>query len=147
MAKFIVDKVKVGIEGNQYNTFICISSIIAEENEEVIILPSHYENEEITHLGFAQDVVPAHEHFHDYQHPSQGSEWRNTEYKFDYIYFKLPSFVKKIIIPETITQMHNLCFDKCVGLDVEFAENNPKYYCKDKNIYYKPKDYLIAKLK
>lgn len=61
MAKFKIETIKVGKEGSDYKLITSISDIIADKNEEIIELPSTFEEKEITHLGFNQEYEEAHE--------------------------------------------------------------------------------------
>lgn len=147
MSTFKIKTIKIGFESSGFDYFTSICDITADKKEDVIVLPSEFDGNIITHLGYEQDFLEAHEHFHDWHHPSQGSEWVEKEYKFKYKYFELPKSVKKIIIPSSITNIANFCFAKCKGIDIEVALDNPTYYCKDRVIYHKSNDYPYIKLK
>lgn len=147
MAKIKVETIKEGIEGREYTYFTSISDIQAEENEEVIELPSTFEGKTITHLGFYQVYDEAHEVWCDYHHPAKGSDWKEAEYKRGYSRFILPSTVKKIIVPKSIIQINDLCFSYCSGILLDFEQGSP-FFRVDKLVYKKSNsEYPCIRLK
>ena len=97
---------KKGFEDSEITEIVAIENVLFDEGDETVTLPDTFLGKPITHLAYQQDVIPAHEHFADWHHPSQGSEWRAKEYRLSGISISVPARVKKIIIPATIKYIY-----------------------------------------
>ena len=134
MADIKVEIIKIGEEGRDYTYLTSISEINTFEKEEVIVLPSVYQGNIITHLGYHQKFVEAHEVWADYHHPSKGVDYQKSNYKRGLVSFKFKESVKKIIIPKTIVDINYFAFVYCKGLVFEFEEGSI-FYEKDGDVY------------
>ncbi len=132
MAKFKIIKLKLGTEKKGYIYPLSISNVTADEGEEIILLPSHHDGEEITLFGYEQAYTPAHEHWHDWHHPAQGSEWIEESYDKTFANICLPSSIKKLIIPKNIVDFcsYSLEYNRKYKLEVE--KDHPVYYINEK---------------
>ena len=127
MAKFNVKRIKYGYEGRSMSEYISIESIQFEEGDEVIVLPSEFEGEKITHFGYGQAFTKAHEEWADWHHPSKGSDWVPDEYHFDYMEIRFPESVKKLVIPATIKDIAFSVPKYLKTLTIEVEEGNERY--------------------
>lgn len=127
MAKFTVERIKRGYEGRSMSEYISISDIQCEEGDEVIVLPSSFEGEPITHFGYGQSFTPAHEEWADWHHPSKGSDWVPDEYSFSYNSLTLPESVKTVVIPASIRDICYCALSHAKHVFVEVSPDNPHY--------------------
>jgi len=134
MAKFTVKKVKEGNDKKGFKYYDCIAHVEAEEGDSVILIPEEIDGVTITHVGYRQEYTPAHEHWHDWHHPAQGSEWVEEKYSLGFSTILLPDFVKKIIIPKTVVDFCNYAFDEPEDLIVETVEDHPTLCVKNNKV-------------
>ena len=131
MAKFMVKRIKDGYEGRRIDTYISIADIAFEEGDEVIVLPSEFEGEIITHFGYDQAFTKAHEEWADWHHPGKGSDWVPDRYHYDYVKIRFPESVKKLVIPATIRDIGYYIPKDLKNLTVEVEEGNTRYQAID----------------
>ena len=134
MANIKVEVIKIGEEGNEFDYLTSISEIVTNEDDEVIVLPNSFNGNKITSLGYYQKFEEAHEVWADYQHSSKGSDYQKDTYSKGIINYKFHKNVKKIVIPNTITDICYFAFVYCKGLIFEFEEGSI-YYFKDGFVY------------
>ncbi|MBR2341278.1 MAG: hypothetical protein IKA72_02585 [Clostridia bacterium] len=123
--KCTVEKIKIGEEGTEYKYYNSITAIEFDENDETAYLPPSFNGEPICWVGYKQDYAPAYERWHDWQHPSQGSEWVEAKYTRQYCSILVPAYVKKIILPATIKDFPSPPFKAEGKLSVEVSPDNP----------------------
>ncbi len=142
MAKFLVKQLKIGNEKKGFEFVNCISTITAEEGEEIIHIPDEIDGVKITHVGYMQDYTPAHEHWHDWHHPSQGSEWVEEKYSLIGSYISFPPSVKKVIFSLGIKDVCDYAFEGRKNFSLETVENHPLLYVINNHVYrrYLPKN-------
>ncbi|MBQ8689521.1 MAG: hypothetical protein IJ515_04070 [Clostridia bacterium] len=102
MATFEIEKIKIGYKGGDYSYVLSIKDIKFDENDETVRLPDTYNGEPITHVGYSQTFIPAHEEWADWHHPSKGSDFVPAKYDKQLNLIHVPEHVKKIILPSTI---------------------------------------------
>ena len=127
MAQFKIERLKWGNDETGFDYCISISKIVFEKDETEIVLPSHYEGEPITHVGYVQDYTPAHEHWHDWHHPSQGSEWVPEKYSYSGATIFVPKSLKKLIVPATVTNFCDYAFENIDKVMIEVDPENTVY--------------------
>lgn len=127
MATFGVKRVKYGFVGERISEYISIDSITCDEGDEVIVLPSEFEGEPITHFGYGQAFEEAHEVWADWHHPGKGSVFVPDKYHFTYPSFKFPKSVKKIVIPATVVDISSGAKEAMKSLIIEVSPENPHY--------------------
>ena len=125
MTKFKVEKIKIGNNKDGFSYAVSISEVTNCENDEVILLPSEYNGETITHFGYKQGYTPFEERFHDYHHPSQGMEIIEEKYYKGISYIKLSKNVKKVVIPDTICDVCFFAFSEVENInEIDFPLDN-----------------------
>jgi len=128
MAKFQIRENRHGEEGSSLLTrYVSIAEIEFEEGDEVVCLPDTYKGKPITHLGYGEKFVPAHEEWADWHHPGKGSDWVPDSYERKYLTFRVPIHVKKIVIPATIKDICYCAFEFAKHVTFEVDPNNPYY--------------------
>lgn len=128
MAEFVIQKIKYGYEGRGViEEDLSIVDIIFSEADEVVVLPSEYEDEPITLFGFGQAFDRAHEEWADWHHPSKGSDFVPDRYYYDYRRIVFPEYVKKVVIPATVKDICFYVVKDLKTLTVEVDPENRKY--------------------
>lgn len=125
--KCTVEKIKIGEEGSEYKYYNSITAIEFDETDEIAYLPPSFEGEPIRWVGYKQGYEPAYERWHDWHHPSQGSEWVEGKYTRQYCDILVPAHVKKIVLPATIEDFPSSPFKTESGLIVEVSRENPHW--------------------
>ena len=125
MAKFRIEIIKYGYSGT--STLVSLNGITADKDEEIVVLPEMYLGRNITHIGYNQSYEPAHEEWADWHHPGKGMTYVPESYGFDLCPLNVSPWVKKIVIPKTVS---NLSFNFSRGLDHITFEIDPE------NIYF-----------
>ena len=113
MALFSFKEIKCGYEGKEITYVYAISSIGFDQDEKVVKIPAEYEGKPITHVCYFQDKNLGYPKYHDWHHPSQGyDEYVPTEYfPSESSFLNIPSHVKKIIFPATVTNISRKFFE------------------------------------
>ena len=137
MAKFVIEKVLLGEKGKNITEYWSISNIIFDGDETEVVLPDTHEGERITLLGFKQAFTPAHEHWHDWQHPGQGSEGVNDSYGFDSTYIRFPKSCKRLVLSQYIDTVCYHIRDGIAGLYVDVVPENKTFCSKKGRLDYK----------
>lgn len=137
MAEFKVEEIKLGYEGGDFNYIVSISNILFNKDDEVVIIPDLFNGKPITHIGYGQAFVPAHEVWCDWHHPSKGSDYEPDKYERDYLTFQIPEYVKKIVLPKTIKDVCYCAFKFNHDLVIEIDEDNPHLKVENGKITYK----------
>ncbi len=135
MAKFIIKKIKEGNDKRGFTYVLSIANVIADEGEEIIYLPSTFEGEEITHLGYMQGHEEGGERFHDWHHPAQGSEYVEEKYYATVAHFDLPKSVKKLVVSHTIKEVCAYSYTFCKHVELVIPEDHPYLQAKTINKY------------
>lgn len=139
MAKFVFEIIKIGFDGSPLKEVVALSGIIFEPDDEVVVIPSEYNGMPVTHIGYKQDVIPAHEAFRDWHHPSGDcGEYVETEYKTgpcDRIDF--PPSVKRLVFPATADEISTVLWYGIPGVDYEMNPDNKRYAIQDNKITYR----------
>lgn len=125
MAKFKIEKIKIGNDKKGFSFILSIADIIAEENEEIISLPDTFEGETITHVGYTQGHEEGGERFHDWHHPAQGSEYVEERYYNSISSFYLPKSVKKIVVPNSVKEVCFFSFSYCNHIEFIIDKDHP----------------------
>jgi len=112
MAKFGLSIVKNGYDGRTQNV-AALHSIVFEPTDELVIVPTAFQDVPVTAIGYVQGFVPAHEYWHDWHHPTAyGSEWRPDEYTLDFSNdIVVPATCKKLVLPATTDRTSGGLFD------------------------------------
>lgn len=131
MAKFTVERIKYGYKGRQIEEHLSITAIQFEEGDEVVELPSSFEGEAITMFAIGQRIIEGHEEWCDWHHPGKGSDWVPDEYEYRYLDIDFPPYVKKLIIPSSVTNIAYTLGPCLEGLTVEVASDNIWYVAID----------------
>jgi hypothetical protein len=134
MAVFDIQRIRWGYESRPPRYYIAISDIRFDEGDEVVYIPDNLEGEPITNLGYGQKYTPPYERFHDWHHPSQGSELVEGNYSFSYNTINVPAFVKKIVIPASINDICYCAFKFLGNTEIEIDEGNTVYAVKNEKI-------------
>jgi len=137
MASFDIEILKWGFENMPLSGCVTIKNITFDEGDSVVRLPDSFEGEPITHLAYVQDYTPEHEHFHDWHHPAQGSEFVPGKYTFTSRSIKIPSYVKRFIIPASIREIGYKGLIYTDETVIEVDENNMTYTVEGNKIVYK----------
>lgn len=139
MAVFTFCKIKVGFDGEDIKTVYAISDIAFEPGETVVKIPSHFEDNLITHVCYFQDKRLGYPKFHDWHHPSQGYDGFVPDEYFPCksSFLQIPTRVKKIIFPATVTNISTQIFNKFKKVEYEFDGENPNYTVVDGKIVYR----------
>lgn len=134
MASFDIEVLKWGFENMPFSDCVTINNITFDEGDSVVILPDSFEGKPITYLAYVQDYTPEHERFHDWHHPAQGTEFVPGKYTLTSRSIKIPSYVKRFIIPASIRDIgyEGLIYTKDTVIEVD--ENNTAYTVKDNKI-------------
>ena len=143
MAKFVVERLKSGYVDMTINEYLVITDIICDERDEVLVLPSFYEGEAITRIGFCQGFTPEHEEWADWHHPAKGLTWVLDHYFILSKKIVLPDTVKKVVIPSTIDGISSEMKEAFEAITCEIDPENKFYKMEDgKIVWYKKASWL-----
>ncbi len=134
MAKFKIGKLRYGTPNKDLSYYVSVYNIAFEEGDEVVEIPSTFEGEEVTAIGYGEEFEKAHEVWCDWHHPSKGSDWVDDKYVRSYLTFIVPKFVKKIIIPKTINDVSYCAFKFDGECAIEIDSENPNLIVKNGKI-------------
>jgi len=141
MAEYIIKELKEGYDSSSQTPTKCIvlTRIVFDPEDEVLIIPSHdpVSNEPLTHVGYYQYFEEAHEHWVDWHHPSKGCDFIPDSYKLFGTDLKIPSHIKKVVIPETVTDISCNAFENVKKAIFEVHPENPKYTVENNCIVWK----------
>lgn len=143
MAKYIAHLYKEGYETKERvpKEVGVITAIECEAEEEVLEIPDHVDEFEapITHIGFEYEFDPAHEVWADWHHPSKGCDYEPDRHVLRHICLKLPSSIKKVIIPQTVDHISYYAWDGTDKIVFEVHPDNPRYTTENGKIVSKEK--------
>lgn len=113
MATFTFETLKQGYADRPLQKVVSLVAIQFEPCDQVVVVPTEYEGLPVTAIGYRQDFVPAHEHWHDWHHPTAyGSEWRPDEYTLTFGKdIVIPATCKKLVLPKTTDRITWGVFD------------------------------------
>ncbi len=134
MAKFKIGKFRYGYPDKDLEYYVSIYDIEFEENDKIVVLPDEFNGEPITHVGYFEEFVEAHEVWCDWHHPSKGSDWVPDKYQYDYSYVTVPNHVKMIVLPKTMNRYSHNMFKGTGEFVVVVDEENPYYVNEDGKI-------------
>ncbi len=139
MAKFVLEVLKQGYEGSTICQFACLKAVIFDESDEVVVAPSMYQDLPVTHLGYKQGFEPAHEHWHDWHHPTAyGSEWREAQHTLEYATdIVVPQHVKLFVLPKHLKQVRTRCIVLRGNTTLQIDPGNPNIQIVNNQIEYK----------
>ena len=128
MAKFTFATLKEGYEDKPFTYVASLVSIQFEPTDTDVVVPSSFDGLPLTHVCFVQDYVPAHEHWHDWHHPtSYGSEWVEGKYSTKSgETIVVPSHVKSLTLPSTVKDVGYHAFRYHSTTTVQFSKDNPR---------------------
>ena len=109
------------------STYVSIVEIEFDADDVIVHLPDTYLGKPITHLGYGERFVPAHEEWCDWHHPGKGSDWIPDSYEQAFLTFRIPKYVKKIVIPSTIETISFCAFERADHVVFEVDPENRKY--------------------
>ena len=126
MAKFIFEKLKVGYEDKPLTYVLSLVDIQFEPTDQHVVVPSHHDGLPLELFCFVQDYTPAHEHWHDWHHPtSYGSEWVEGKYSTKSANtIVIPPHVKTLTLPQTIKNVGYRAVAYQPQTQVRFDEDN-----------------------
>jgi|GEM_PF-7097017 len=138
MITFSVVRLQLGREGEPYRYSISVQGVTVTPRTRTVRFPARVEGLPITHIGYSQTYVPAHEEPLDPKSPTGGTKTVCGEYAAKMRPLELPKTVKKIYIPATVTDIAPYAFDG-VAKDAVFevAKGNPRYTARCGKLCYK----------
>ena len=128
MAKFTFATLKEGYENKPLDYVTALVSIQFEPTDTHVAVPSHHEGKPVTHVCYVQDYTPAHEHWHDWHHPTAfGSEWVEGKYSLTSAStIVIPPHVKTLTLPNSVKHVgyHAFAYGKSTAV---LFEEGPLY--------------------
>ena len=127
MATFTFATLKEGYESKPLDYVTVLVSIQFEPTDTDVVVPGHYEGKPVTHVCYVQDYTPAHEHWHDWHHPTAfGSEWVEGKYSLTSANtIVIPSHVRTLTLPASVRHVGYQAFAYGKTTSVLFEEGNP----------------------
>lgn len=136
MATFVCKTVRRG-SGDSIKSYLSLSEISASEDEEVVEIPELYEGKPLTHIAYEEDLMPAHLHFHDWNHPSDGGDWLPDTYSLSYTSLTLPRSIKRIVLSRSVEDISCAAFKSNPDIAFSVHPDNPRYMAVDGKLHYK----------
>ena len=145
MTAFRLNIIRIGFEGKEIEYVAALDeSWVGKkiEFEDELILPETYNEYPLVYIGYREDYNPAHVRYHDYHHPSQGTdgyypkEYYPTPHNYPATF---PSNLKRIFIPKTVKYIckefiKKATIEYCPNLVIEIDPENPYYKVVDNKI-------------
>ena len=127
MANFTFTTLIEGYENKNLTCVTALVSILFEEDDCHVVVPSQFNNLPVTHVCFTQGYEPAHEHWHDWHHPTAyGSEWVDGKYSaVSAKTIEIPCHVQTLTLPSTTTHVGNFAFSYSKKTTVLLPDENP----------------------
>ncbi len=124
--------------GSDYtpDVYVVLTSIDYSPEDTVLTIPSHFPEweEPLTHIGYSEHFEEGYEKWVDWHHPSKGCEYVPARYDLRDINLKIPPYIKKIVIPETVRRISDTAFADAVDVVFEVHPDNPYYEVVDNKI-------------
>ena len=117
-------------------TYVVLTAVTCEKSVEVLDIPARFPAWEapLTHIGYMEEFVRAHVVYCDWHHPGKGEDYEPDCYYLRGAKMKFPAHIKKIIIPETVTDISYEAFDGVEDVIFEIHPDNPCFKVVDNKI-------------
>ena len=115
------------------NCYTVLVKINCAPDDEVLIIPSHYGKNPITHIGYYESYTPSHQEWVDWHH-CKGGVYYPAHYSLFGASLDIPENIKKIIIPETVKKISSSAFKNANGVIFEVHPDNPYLTVEDNKI-------------
>lgn len=144
MTLFHAEKLREGKTGSDYykpRVYVVLTGIDYSPEDTVLTIPSHFPewDEPLTHIGYREKFSEGYEKWVDWHHPSKGCEYVHPRYDLLDRNLKIPPYVKKIVIPETVSHVSDAAFADAVDVIFEVHPDNPYLTVVDNKIVRKPR--------
>ena len=114
--------------------YVVLTSIFCDPENEIINIPSLFfdEQEALTHIGYEEIYEEGYERWIDWHHNK--SDYYPPCYKLKPIHVHIPDHVKKIVIPNTVTDISDIAFENAKNVIFEVHPDNTHYEVVDNKI-------------